>query len=47
MDKRKIEILREKLNNMVNDYDCKEDEVLKLSEELDELILEYLQKSLH
>ncbi len=37
-----IEILRKKLNDMVEAYDCDSSEVLEISREMDNLILAYL-----
>lgn len=42
MEGNKMEILREELNKMVNDYDCNNDAVLELSKELDILIINFL-----
>lgn len=37
-----IEILRERLNKMIEKYDCGSEAVLELSRKLDMLILRYL-----
>ncbi len=41
-----IEKLRQKLNDMVDRYDCGSSEVLEVSREMDILLLTYLQDSL-
>lgn len=40
-----IEILRERLNKMIEIYDCSSEAVLELSRKLDILILSYLKDS--
>lgn len=44
MVKNNMESLREKLNKLVGEYDCDNRDVLRVSEELDVLIVNYLKK---
>lgn len=46
MKRSQIEMLREKLNRMMDIYECNDDAVLKLSKELDVLILGFLKEEL-